>query len=467
MRLSWIRPKKISLALRLTLWYAVSFLVITVALSIISYVYLSSAVRDNNKIIQAKIRDIKAIAVQRGVQSIARFDTDKYPNYSRKGVVTRVVDSHGSVNYESNPKIWKEFYSVADNDAAVGVWQYVPSSEDRDVLAVMTVRLPGGGLLQVGKEIEDRKEILEHYRDTIIGVTVGMIVIGLAGGSFLAFRALRPVRHLSQVIQSIVVTGNVNARVPESGRGDELDDLTKMFNQMLGRIEALISAMKQALDNVAHDLRTPLTRLRGAAEIVLEGRADPDQYREALANSIEEADRILSLLNSLMDVSEAETGTMRLKPEKLNLAKMLAEVAELYQYVAEEKNISISVNGSSDMIITADRNRMRQVFANLMDNAIKYNSDGGQVIVTARQEPACTIVTFKDTGMSIAPEDLGRIWDRLYRGDKCRSQPGLGLGLSLVKAVVHAHHGTVDVVSEAGKGSIFTLSIPLSPLASA
>jgi signal transduction histidine kinase len=174
----------------------------------------------------------------------------------------------------------------------------------------------------------------------------------------------------------------------------------------------------------------------------------------------------LSLLNSLTDVSEAETGTMRLKPEKLDLAKLLAEVAELYQYVAEEKNISISVHGTSDMIITADRNRIRQVFANLMDNAIKYNSEGGQVTVTARQEPTRTVVTFEDTGISIAPEDLAKIWDRLYRGDKCRSQPGLGLGLSLVKAVVQAHHGTVDVVSENGKGSAFTVSLPLSPLVS-
>ena len=466
MRSDSISRRRISLALRLTLWYAASFLVITVALSIISYVYLSSAVRDNNKIIQAKLKEIQAIAARHGVAAIARFDTNKYPNYSRKGVVTRVIDGDGRVSYESNPKIWQEFNAVAGHSTAVGAWQYIPSSQDRDVLEVMTVRLPGGALLQVGKEIQDRKEILEHYRDTIIGVTIGMILIGLAGGSFLAFRALRPVRHLSQVIQSIVVTGNVHARVPESGRGDELDDLTKSFNQMLGRIEALIAAMKEALDNAAHDLRTPLTRLRGAAEVALQGRPDPEQYREALANSIEESDRILSLLNSLMDVSEAEIGAMRLRPEKLDLTGMLAEVAELYQYVAEEKNVSISVNGVPDMTITADRNRMRQVFANLMDNAIKYNTDGGQVIVTARQEPTRTVVMFEDTGMAIPPEDLGRIWDRLYRGDKCRSQPGLGLGLSLVKAVVHAHHGTVDVVSETGKGSVFTLSLPLSPLPS-
>ena len=455
-----------SLALRLTVWYAASFLVITVALSIISYVYLFSAVRDNRKIIQSRIKQFTAIAHDQGVDAIGRSGNIKYSKSVRKAVVIRVVDAHGDVSFQSNPEIWTEFQSAYRTVSTVGAWQYVPSSQDRDVLELMTVRLPGEYLLQVGKEIQDRKEILEHYRDTMIGVTSGMILIGLAGGAFLAFRAMQPVRHLSQVIQSIVLTGNINARVPESGRGDELDDLSRLFNQMLGRIEALIVGMKEALDNVAHDLRTPLTRLRGAAEVALQGNPTSDQYREALANSIEESDRVLSLLNSLMDISEAENGTMRLKPEKLNLSKMLAEVAELYQYVAEEKNVSISVAGSPDMVITADGKRMRQVFTNLLDNAIKYNSSGGRVIIRARQELTRTIVTFEDTGMSIAPEEVDKIWDRLYRGDKSRSQAGLGLGLSLVKAVIRAHHGTVDVVSETGKGSVFTLSLPLSPLVS-
>lgn len=457
---------KISLALRLTIWYAVSFLVITVALSIISYVYLSSAVRDNGKIVQDKLKEFTAITEQHGVHSIGQFDTNKHPNYSRKGVVTRVIDNHGVVSYESNPQIWEEFATASRNPAAMGVWQFVPSSQDRDVLELMTVRLPGGFLLQVGKEIQDRKEILGHFRDTIIGVTIAVIIIGLAGGALLAFRALQPVRQLSQVIQSIVRTGDVKARVPENGRGDELDELSRLFNQMLGQIQSLLAGMKEALDNVAHDLRTPLTRLRGTAEVALQDSGNTEQCREALASSIEETDRILSLLNLLMDISEAETGIMRLKPEKLNLSKMLAEVAELYQYVAEEKNVSISINDSPDMVITADRSRLRQVFANLMDNALKYNCSGGHVIIRARQEPTWTIVTFEDSGISIAPGDVDKIWDRLYRGDKSRSQPGLGLGLSVVKAVVRAHHGTVEVQSANGKGSIFTLSLPLSPLPS-
>ena len=458
---------KNSFVLRLTIWYAVSFLLITLALSIISYFYLFSAVRDNRKIIQSMLKHFNAVANEHGVDAIGRSTIVKYSKGSRNAVVIRIIDSNGEVGFQSNPEIWKEFQSAYRTSSTVGAWQYVPSSQDKDVLQLMTARLSGEYLLQVGKEIQDRKEILEHYRDTMIGVTSGIILIGLAGGAFLAFRAMRPVRHLSRVIQSIVLTGSVNARVPESGRGDEMEDLTRLFNQMLGRIEALIVGMKDALDNVAHDLRTPLTRLRGAAEVALLGNPTSEQYREALASSIEESDRALSLLNSLMDISEAETGTMRLQSEKLNLSEMLAEIAELYQYVAEEKNVSISVDQSPDMVITADGKRMRQVFANLLDNAIKYNVSGGQVVIKARQDPARSIVTFEDTGVSIAPEEVDKIWDRLYRGDKSRSLPGLGLGLSLVKAVVHAHHGTVEVDSKTGKGSTFTIVLPLSPLVSA
>lgn len=466
MRSSFASPIRKSLGFRLAVWYAAIFIVMTSALSMISYFYLSTAVRDTRKIIQGRARNLAAIAQARGIDAIYRADDYKYSKSGRKSVVIRVLDPSGEVSFQTNPKIWAEFRSASRTLSVVGAWQYVPSSGDQDVLELMTVRLPGEYLLQVGKEIQDRKEILEHYRDTIIAVNIGMIFIGLAGGTILAFRALRPLRRLSQVIQSIVLTGNVNARVPESGSGDEFDHLTKLFNQMLVRIETLLKVMKEALDNVAHDLRTPLTRLRGTAEVALNGSPEPEHYREALANNIEESDRMLSLLNSLMDVSEAETGTMRLKPEPLNVSKMLSEVAELYQYVAEEKQVSISIDDGAALVISADRNRMRQVFANLMDNAIKYNFSGGQVTIRTRQEPMRAVVTFEDTGMAIAPEDIGKIWDRLYRGDKSRSQPGLGLGLSLVKAVIHAHHGTVEVQSAAGKGSVFTLSLPVGPLVS-
>ena len=161
-----------------------------------------------------------------------------------------------------------------------------------------------------------------------------------------------------------------------------------------------------------------------------------------------------------MDISEAETGTMRLKLGTLNLTRLIREMLELYQYVAENNSIVVLMDCGEDVCIAADLNRMRQVVANLLDNAIKYNQPGGRVVISARLAGNQAVISFRDTGIGIRAEELPNIWDRLYRGDKSRSQPGLGLGLSLVKAIVRAHRGDVEVHSEPGAGSDFTIRIP-------
>ena len=344
--------------------------------------------------------------------------------------------------------------------ATVGIWQYVPSKKDRDVLELTTARLPGGGYLQAGKEIQDRKEILERYRETIIGITCGMILIGLAGGAWLAYRALKPVRDITAATRLIVATGSVAARVPERGRGDELDALSVLFNQMLARTDTLIAGMREALDNVAHDLRTPLTRLRGVAEMALRNEELAEPPRDALATCIEESDRILSLLNSLMDISEAEIGAMRLHLESIDVASLIAESVGPYEFAAEDKNIDIAVDCPPGVQISADPARMRQVIANLVDNAIKYTAVDGHVWLSVSQRTDGVSISVRDDGCGIAPEDCPRIWDRLHRGDRSRSQPGLGLGLSLVRAIVNAHRGQVEVQSTPGQGTIFTLWLP-------
>jgi len=450
-----------SLGFRLTIWYALSFFAISSALSIISYVYLSTAVRDTRKIIQRRLNGFAAIAREQGVDAIRRSDRFKYSKNSRNAVVVRVFDNNGAVSFQSDPEIWQEFQSASRTFSVAGAWQYVLSSQDRDVLELATVGLPGGYLLQVGKEIQNREEILEHYRDTIIGVTSGMILIGLAGGTFLAFRALRPVRDLTRTTQSIVATGNVAARVPETSAGDELEELARLFNRMLGRIEHLISGMRDALDNVAHDLRTPMARLRGVAELALQAENRPEQQREALASCIEESDRILALLNCLMDISEAETGATRLNLESIDVASLIHESVGMFEFVAEEKNITIGVDCPPESRVTADRARMRQVVANLVDNAIKYTGSGGHVWIKGCQQDGGASISVRDDGCGILPEEKPRIWDRLHRGDRSRSQPGLGLGLSLVRAIVNAHGGRVDVQSAPGQGAVFTVYIPV------
>src|SRR5258707_3434355 len=164
----------------------------------------------------------------------------------------------------------------------------------------------------------------------------------------------------------------MDARVLASQTGDELHELVMLFNSMLEKIETLIKGMHGSLDAVAHDLRTPLARLRGTAEMALRSEQSPDASREALADCVEEADRILTMLNTLMDISEAETGAMKLHLEEMNMSALIRDRVELYAHVAEDKKVSLHTSSPNDLVLTADANRMRQVMANLMDNSVKY-----------------------------------------------------------------------------------------------
>jgi signal transduction histidine kinase len=447
---------------RIAAWYFALFVFGALLIVVGAGLLLSASLsrRDRDSLLATLIRYTDAYA-QGGVSVLDDVIAADRAAANYEPVFVRVV-AGGRTRMLSLPVEWSRFNlnQLVVPARGTSVMQEL-SGDGGPALEVASAMLADGTLFQVGRTTARRAALLERYRETAILLFALVVVAGLAGGMTLTSRALQPLRELTATLNRILHTGRTSERVAVRDTDDPLDALGGIVNRMLDRIDGLVGGMRSTLDTVAHDLRTPMTRLRGTAEMALQTGRTAEEYRNALADCLEEADRVSSLLDSLMDLAEAETGAMRLKRDRVDLGDVVRDAVELYAEVAEEKRLTLTVDTAPDAEpVTGDRLRLTQVFANLVDNAVKYTPGPGAVTVAVQEARGGALVTVSDTGPGISPDDQPRIWERLYRGDQSRSQRGLGIGLSLVRAIVQAHGGTATVESVAGQGARFSIWLP-------
>jgi len=326
---------------------------------------------------------------------------------------------------------------------------------------VQVFSLPGGYRLLVGRDIEERdtlRRLVVRPAQWALGL---ILVLGLAGGIFVTRRVLKRIDSMTATSETIMA-GDLSGRLTVDGTGDEFDRLAQSLNAMLDRIEGLMAGLKEVSDNIAHDLKTPLTRLRNRAEEALRGARTEADWRAALETTIEESDSLMRTFDALLLIARAEAGQARDTMVDLDLAAIAENVAELYEPLADEQGLALSVE-TVPVTVHGMRELLAQALANLVDNAIKYGTPSdasrGQIRVSLRREGDMAVLEVSDTGAGIPAADRERVVERFVRLDVSRSRPGSGLGLSLVSAVARLHGGRL-VFSDAGPGLRVSLHLP-------
>ena len=314
-------------------------------------------------------------------------------------------------------------------------------------------------LVEIGESLEEKEEVLELLLGTFTAVILAVTTVAAAVGWLMSKAALKGVEEVSRAAEE-VARGNFGRRVAVGNRGREIDGLAETFNIMVDRIRALVLEMRVMTDNIAHDLRSPLTRLRASIESALLGAKSMDDYQAASEQTLEECDRLLQMINATLDLTEAEGQSEPLKKQVVDLSQVVREAAELFEPVAEDKGIKISLRLDSDCKVDGHLPYLQRMVANLVDNAIKYTPCGGDVSIEIARSNGFVKLIISDTGIGIDPRDQTRVFDRFYRCDESRSKQGIGLGLSFVRAVTNAHGGKLELESALNTGSRFTVLFP-------
>ena len=452
---------------RLTFLYLVVFSALSVAVYLM--VYMSLAIQLQVKTDEDLLDEAKEFDLyyrDHGLESLHGELATEVGGPVSNYKFYQFLSSAGTPLAMYDARMWKEIARYRPGRADVPKDQ--PSYESfplpgREYKArLISLPIDGGERIEICYFLRHEEMILGSFRETFGIALVIMMSCGGLLGFLLARKAMAGVQRVTDTATGIG-RNDLGRRVPLAGEGEEINALARAFNAMLERIEGLLNEVRQITDNVAHELRTPITQIRGTAETTLQGGGDLDEYREMAASVIEGCDDLIEMIGTMLEIAQVDCGTVEFELVPVDLVEIVAEASDLFAPMAERGGVHIRVVRSSrPVLVEGNRRKIQRVVANLLDNAVKYTPCDGVVTATVGIDGGNAIIEISDTGTGIKENDIPHIFERFYRGDKSRSTTGSGLGLSLALAVVRAHSGDITVKSSK-HGSTFAFSLPTVP----
>ena len=455
-----------TMSFRLTLWYAFALISLFVVAFLVLYLSLGKLLDYRiDEDLKEDIFELKMMFDEGGHDKLQEEIDREQLGGEIDDFFIRVLDAEGNEIYASDLTHWKNLHTdkkiikqlaQAENSFIVDTIELESQEEDARVIYGT---IGSDVILHIGESTGEKMEVLELL--SALSLVILFIVVPLASGVgwFIARQAMQGVNEVNGAVSDIE-EGKLDSRVAVKTQQDEIQTLAISFNAMADRIRLLISEMREMIDNIAHDLRSPLGRIRAISESALSGTTTEREYKAAAADTLEECDRLIQLINTTLDVAEAESGVSYSAVEEINISKLIEDACELFDPVAEEKHIEFTCALEANCAVKGNKSYLQRMFANLIDNALKYTPSLGTININLKQNDNAVNITVSDTGIGIPDADQYRIFERFYRCDNSRTNAGCGLGLSFARAVARGHGGDITLTSAANKGSVFTVTLP-------
>ena len=458
-----------TLSFRLTLWYASAFLVFLGVAFMGLYLSLNSILSSRMDIdLREDTEEFRDLFGEHGIEKVISEIEREVSLSDESEIFVRVYDAKRNLIYSSDMAEWEDLDSgttlpSVNHLNTSGAWlETIELPQQEYPTRVISGLIGSSVTLQIGETLKEKEEIME----VLLTVFSGMLLLGIplasGVGWIMARKAVSGIEEVSRAAKAIE-QGDLDQHVSVNAKGDEIQTLADTFNAMASRIKHVINEMREMTDNIAHDLRSPLARIRVMSETVLTERNDNADSTKMATDILKECDRLLHLINTTLDMAEFDAGVTNVDKEPIHLDRLIADLVELFEPLAEAKHVTLSVALAQNCKMVGDKHNLQRMIANLLDNAIKYTPQGGQVSITLEQTIHEFRLTIADTGTGIPLPDQHRVFDRFFRCDHSRSQEGCGLGLSFARSVARAHGGDITLMSETEKGSIFTSILPAAP----